>query len=546
MSTNDTVRVIVEVRVPEGDMSAGFDLARGFGVESFDLDSEYDPVPMDSPSGVAADVERAGQEVVAVRGIVDEGDVERLEAEQDVVAVWTDAEIRPFAVQQPQQPSVEAEYEGLGLELLDSLPIERAESEFATSVASEATGACPVDACDCSPRTAKGDLADVARYLGVDDIWQAGYRGRGMVVGVVDGGISAEGRVSGGKIPRVTGGWPEDDWGTRAGWGQHGNMVSTDVLGMAPETELYDLRISDASGVSGTISDALASYQWAVDRHRRNGTPDVLTNSWGMYRKSWAPDYATNIDHVFTRKVAEAINQGILVLFAAGNCGGACPSDRCGSDTGPGKSIWGANGHPQVLTVGAANKNETFVGYSSQGPAALDPQKPDTLGISHFTGYFPSDTGTSAATPIVAGVAALLRQRNGSLSPEEVKGLLKRTSKDIGESGWDKHTGSGIVQAKTAFDAIDVSTKVRPWDLRVTGTQFHGDIDPGQTQRWFTFNWPSEYSVDWNVRPTSPKGQVDWSVDIERGQNGNLTYWLTIRNVGEKRTGFEARYSIVR
>ena len=201
---------------------------------------------------------------------------------------------------------------------------------------------------------------------------------------------------SGATIPRVIGGWPTASWGTTAAaWGDHGHMCATDVLGMAPNSQIYDLRISDGSAVS----DALQAFQWAINQHQANGTPQVLTNSWGMFQKAWDPDYCTNPNHPFTRKVVEAINEGILVLFAAGNCGGTCPDGRCATDTGPGKSIWGANSHPRVITVGAVNKNEQFVGYSSQGPGALDANKPDFCSITHFTGYFTSDSGTSAASP---------------------------------------------------------------------------------------------------------------------------------------------------
>ena len=90
------------------------------------------------------------------------------------------------------------------------------------------------------------------------------------------------------------------------------------------------------------------------------------------------------------------------------------------------------------MTVGAVNKNEQFVGYSSRGPAALDPNKPDFCSVTHFTGFFNSDSGTSAATPIAAGVVALMKQANPSLTQDEAKTILRTTAKDIGPSGWDQ------------------------------------------------------------------------------------------------------------
>jgi hypothetical protein len=75
------------------------------------------------------------------------------------------------------------------------------------------------------------------------------------------------------------------------------------------------------------LSNALQGFQWAIQRHKATGEPQVLSNSWGIYQQALSPDYATNPDHPFTRKVLDAINEGILVLFAAGNCGEVLPRD---------------------------------------------------------------------------------------------------------------------------------------------------------------------------------------------------------------------------
>ncbi len=432
--------VLVEMRLPIAQGMNAFRQSQSMTTEHFQLDTQYEAVPMGSPDtanarGLSANGEEVTEEIVVVRGYIDPDRIAELEAQPHVLNVYLDTPIAPFSTM-----------------LLENNLLENETSPAAAT-------ACPIGTCDCSPGTAKGSIADVARYLGVDQIWAAGYRGEGMVVGVVDGGITAEGRpVASGetsrRIPRVIGGWPTADWGTRAAsWGQHGNMCATDVLGMAPQAQLYDIRISGGN-IAATISAALAGFQWAINQHKANGTPHVLTNSWGIFQEAWDKVYARNPNHIFTRKVVEAINEGILVLFAAGNCGGTCPDGRCGPDSGVGKSIWGANGHPAVMTVGAVNKNEQFVGYSSQGPAALDAQKPDFCSITHFLGYFPSDSGTSAATPIAAGVVALLKQVNPSLTQDGAKNALKATAKDIGPGGFDVHSGAGIIQGKRAFDRV--------------------------------------------------------------------------------------------
>lgn len=443
--------VLVEMRVPQGqDAAQNFQMASSFDVPGFQLDTTYDPMPINpETSEAAAEFAAANEEVVIVRGIIeDESKIPEIEAQSNVVKVWRDTKIEPFDNDILQEEEI-------------------VEERVVELVPSGAFAPCPIPPCDCAPRTAKGTIADVAQYLKVDQIWAKGHKGQGIVIGIVDGGITAQGRVTGGTIPRVIGGWPSN-WGQVANWSRHGNMTATDALGMAPKSQIYDIRISDGS----FISRAISGFQWAINQHKSNGTPHILSNSYGIFQKSWDPVYATDPGHPFTRKVVEALNEGILVLFAAGNCGATCPDGRCGSDTGPGKSIWGANGHPRVMTVGAVNKNEQFIGYSSQGPAALDPHKPDFCSISHFRGYTPHDSGTSAACPVAAGVVALFKQAVPSLTQNQAKNTLRNTAKDIGPAGWDQHSGAGIIQARAAYDRL---AKVWHYNkvVRLTFASYH-------------------------------------------------------------------------
>jgi subtilisin family serine protease len=457
--------VLVELRI--SDQLAGDNLAtsiQALSIPGLAADPDFAPVPM---KGDPADAETVGLEAremtVIVKAVIDPARRSELESRPEVVGIWKDTPIAPFNTVQTDAPpdadptvadfrSAEAVEANLSLELIPS------------------ASPCPFGTCDCSSSTPKGTIADVARYLGADKIWAAGYRGTGIQVAVFDGGITAQGRTpkpgenATKKIPNVIGGWPSD-WGTTAAaWGNHGNMCATDVLGMAPDARVLDIRISGSGGSTATISRALAGLQWVIDRFRRTGKPEVCTNSWGIFQESWDPSYARNANHPFTRKVEEAIDEGIIVLFAAGNCGGTCPDGRCGSNSGPGQSIWGANGHPKVITVGGVNRLEQLAGYSSQGPAALDRNKPDFCAITHFTGYFRSDSGTSAATPICAGVVALLKQTKPSLSSADVKLVLKGTAKNLGPAGFDPHSGSGVIRAKAAFDRVNVPSTWKGWE----------------------------------------------------------------------------------
>ncbi|MEB3293162.1 MAG: S8 family serine peptidase [Synechococcales bacterium] len=448
-SSGDNLQaVLVELRQPKTqELSQVFSIAASFAIPTFEVDPTYEPVPFAAPPDIiSAEFDSEQEQTVLVKASVSIDRIAQLEALPNVVKVYLDTPIAPFNVMAPPVavPDVEV------LQKDEQLMM---------------AGTCPIGAsCDCSPGTPKGSMLDVAKYLGVDEIWAEGLRGEGIVVGVVDGGITAEGRpVKPGetpkRIPRVIGGFPTSDWGTTAsGWGEHGNMCATDVLGMAPQARIYDLRLP-AAGIAAVISQAIAAYQWAINQHRIDGTPHVLSNSWGIFQEAWDAVYARNPNHPFTRKVVEAIEEGIIVLFAAGNCGSTCPDGRCAADNGPGRSIWGANGHPRVITVGAVNRLEQFVGYSSQGPAALSPNKPDFCSITHFQGYFNSDSGTSAATPIAAGLVALLKQAAPHAEQDQIKAAMQSTAKDIGADGWDQHSGSGILQGKKALVALQNSWK---------------------------------------------------------------------------------------
>jgi serine protease AprX len=438
-SLEGQVRVLVEIDLPDGGFSASrLDLP---GIE---LDRSFRPVQLKTSTDPRLGV--STRPSIVIRGTIPSERIVDLERQPNVIKVWKDTPIAPFAI---------------------SVRVRRAKNaSLGTSVSSS----------DCDNTVAKGNLSDVARYLGADQLWEQGLNGDGIVVGVVDGGITSLDRQprpgESASIPNVTNGWPSD-WGTTSsGWEQHGNMVATDILGISRHVELYDLRISDGD----FISNALGAYDWALSEYKKSGRPHVLTNSWGIYQESWDPGYARDHNHPFTRKVQEAIDEGLICIFAAGNCGSECPPEMCGDDIGPGRSIWGANGLPSVITVGACNINEVLAGYSSEGPSTLSNDKPDICGITHFKGYKDSDDGTSAACPIVAGVVALIKQAKTDIRQEDIKKLLRETAKPIGSEGWNAKAGSGVIQAQAAYTKLNASASATPLDKwrRLEGIYSYG------------------------------------------------------------------------
>ncbi|MGY6551361.1 MAG: S8 family serine peptidase [Erythrobacter sp.] len=326
----------------------------------------------------------------------------------------------------------------------------------------------PMTICPGSP--AKGTDADVERLLCVPAMRRAKMDGAGVLLAIVDSGInlahlSARGRPITLDVAR--------SWVPSAGMVPgnapvgHGTMCAFDAAIAAPKATFLDIQLlrSSASGptmMSGVLSDAVRAYSHlmaVLTAPRRPGEARslVVNNSWGMFHPSWdfpvghAGNYSDNPNHPFNRIVAALERAGADILFAAGNCGSNCPDGRCRGVTN--NSIYGANGHPSVLTIAGVDVGHTRVGYSSQGPGRLARNKPDLCGYTHFrgSGVYAADGGTSAAAPVVAGVVAAVRSvrpfepGNPSATPAAIRSLMRTTATDLGPSGFDFDHGFGVV-----------------------------------------------------------------------------------------------------
>lgn len=417
----ETRSIMVEIRPRQADMAFSI---RRFERREFqpDLGVEFDPaftpVPMapeyDAGLGFASiDGPRRSSATVLLRADVREEQIAQLSEREEVVALWSDPEIAPFPI-------------------------------------------------DCEPERTKGTDVEVADALGASEVWRlSGTRGRGIGIGIVDGGVDA------GRFPVVDGWSPDPNsppGSSNVAWDEHGNMCAHDASIACPDASLFDYRVGATrqAGIPALLSSVVQSYQHALDRLSQGRPyPHVMSNSWGLYQQSWDPyppghpmNYTHNPQHAAIRKILEYIDAGNLVCFAAGNCGNQCPSNRCGTDTGPGRSIRGANGHERVISVGAVNLRDEWIGYSSQGPSTLAHQKPDLCGFSHFSGYFASDTGTSAACPVIAGVLGLLRAARGRFGQDRARQVLISSARKVAGPSWRDDFGHGIVDASAAYSML--------------------------------------------------------------------------------------------
>lgn len=312
---------------------------------------------------------------------------------------------------------------------------------------------------DCEPFRPAVSIADVRAALGVEAMLLAGGgRGRGIGVGILDEGFD-------GTIYPVAGGFaqPGAQPPGAAPITSHGSMCAADVLVAAPEADLLDYPFLGIPSSGG----ALRMFQALLDERRRTGRPHVANNSYGFVgvpsRTQFPNHEIFDLNHPLHRKVREVVASGVTVLFAAGNCGVQCPSPKChSSGIGPGRSIHASNSLAEVITVAAVNAAGTRVGYSSQGPGMFELQKPDISCVTHLFGNFgpgrPAggttndfDNGTSAATPVAAGVVAALLSGAPLLTPGQIKRALIESTKS---ATWNPDTGFGAVHAARAWAAV--------------------------------------------------------------------------------------------
>jgi Subtilase family len=327
-----------------------------------------------------------------------------------------------------------------------------------------------------------GDRAGAERLLNVPYLRdQKNLTGHGVNVVVVDQGL--DGRALGHSYK---GGWTvnQNQPGSTlpdaiSPQRKHGMMIANNVLQVAPDVRIFDLpmvppRITDIQDFFLHTADAAYRIMLdTIEQYQIVGWfpgPWILVNAWAIYdRKSEHPPgcYTNNPSHPFNQLVAEAVRDGIDVVFCAGNCGQFCPDMRCGAlDQGPGRSILGANSLEQVLTVGAVRSDSLWLGFSSEGPGqpALATDKPDLCAASQFcdtADAFATNGGTSAASALAAGIVAGLRSNPdrdwgpGRVTPGDLKAILNTTARKTAGPRWNRRTGNGILDARAAFDQLE-------------------------------------------------------------------------------------------
>ncbi|WP_367041614.1 S8 family serine peptidase [Streptomyces sp. Je 1-332] len=293
----------------------------------------------------------------------------------------------------------------------------------------------------------EADMAQSNEQIGTPKAWEAGLTGKGVKVAVLDTGVDAGHPGLKDRVGVSKSFIPGEEVADRNGHGTHvtstvgGSGAESDgdkEKGVAPGAELSVGKVLSDEG-SGSESQIIAGMEWAA----KDVGAKVVSMSLGSQEASDGTD-----------PMAAAVNAlskdtGALFVIAAGN-------------TGAPSSIGSPGAADSALTVGAVDSADKAAYFTSQGPRYGDHAlKPDLSapGVDILAarsqlvageGYYTELSGTSMATPHVAGVAALLAEKHPDWSGARLKDALMSSSEQLDASVYE--LGSGRVSVPDAVD----------------------------------------------------------------------------------------------
>ena len=322
-------------------------------------------------------------------------------------------------------------------------------------------------------------------------VWSLGYTGKNVIVAVLDSGtntnhLDLKDHLWSGYVDTNNDGTPDsyvngwnyisnnsnitDDYGhgTHCAGIVCGDGTAGVTTGVAPDASLMTLKTVNRTG-GGSVAQMLSGVQFAVE----NGA-DILSMSLGFKNNQITTAQKEEIRKAFDNVLAA----GVIVCAAAGNDGNkygapdnvdypaACPAPW----RNPDQTLEG--GLSSVICVGAHDLNESSRGpstwegtsyndYPYNGGESMGLIRPDISAPGYFirsTKYNKNDIyeikqGTSQATPNVAGVIALMLEKNSSLTPAQISQILEETAASKPETK-NNTVGAGVVDALAAVNSI--------------------------------------------------------------------------------------------
>ncbi|MEU2130835.1 S8 family serine peptidase [Streptomyces sp. NPDC018352] len=341
--------------------------------------------------------------------------------------------------------------------------------------------------------------------IGTPAAWKAGYTGKGVKIAVLDTGVDATHPDLKGQILATKNFAASPDTKDRVGHGTHVSSIAAGTgaksggkfKGVAPDAKLLEGKVLDDNGF-GDDAGILAGMEWAVAQGA-----DVINLSLGG---SDTPE----VDPLEAAVNKLSADKGVLFAIAAGNEG-----DAAGTVGSPGSA-------DAALTVGAVDDKDKLADFSSRGPRVGDGAiKPDVTApgvditaaaapgsaIDQEVGQNPPGyltiSGTSMATPHVAGAAALLKQQHPDWKYAELKGALTASTKPGAYTPFEQGTGRiavdrAITQTVVA-DPVSLSFGVQQWP--------HTDDTPVTKTVTYRNLGTADVTLDLAITATGPGGK---------------------------------------
>lgn len=342
------------------------------------------------------------------------------------------------------------------------------------------------------------------------------FDGKGVTVAVVDTGVNEhndlKGRVIDGKNYIDATKPPRDDHshGTHCAGSVAGDGTAGTQTGVAPKATIMAVKVLSSSG-SGAWSNLWLGIEEVIGSQAK-----VVSMSLGGF-----PDQTTRDRLRLACK--NAIDAGLIPVIAAGNSGSSASTIGSPGDV------------PEVITIGATDVNDAIAYFSSRGPTkAWSGEtfvKPDVSGPgvdvkscshSNLSGYT-NMSGTSMATPHVAGLTALLVQAKPDINTQMAKEVLEKTATDLGTEGKDNVYGAGRVNADQAVKAAQSITQLGRsgrWEMVVKELSFATKIDGNG-------NLEITQSINNDLMPATVTIWVQFKEEAARKGFYNVSFTLT-------------------
>ena len=280
-------------------------------------------------------------------------------------------------------------------------------------------------------------LDDSVPLIGGGWWWtNTGNTGEGVSIAILDTGIDASHPAFEDRVVVEANFTDDPTPDDEHGHGTHcagiaaGSAAGSQYQGVAPGAHLWNVKVlnHEGWGYQSWIIDGIDLASLGPDGRPRTGDEaDVISMSLGG-----GPTDGTD---PLSQAVNLAVERGVVVVVAAGNSG---PSPLSIGTPGPAQ---------KAITVGATDNQDHMADFSSRGPTVDWRVKPDVVApgvdiMSAVPWGYESWSGTSMATPHVAGAAALLREfYGGGVTPQFIKDALMYTSRDLGYSIYEQGSG---------------------------------------------------------------------------------------------------------